>query len=71
MDFVHGQLGQDLLLNFGGTAVGRFGVKSKYADFPKPIYELKGAIEMDWRRVTNQDREEAREESRELLKEGE
>jgi hypothetical protein len=45
-------------------------VKSKYADFPKPIYELKGAIEMDWRKVTKQDREQAREETRRFFKGG-
>jgi iron(III) transport system substrate-binding protein len=70
IDFLHGQPGQDFLMNFGGNASGRFGVKSRYANFPKPIYELKGAIEMDWRKVTKQDREEAREESRKLLKGG-
>jgi len=70
MDFFHGAPCQDLMLNHAGLPVGRFGVKSRYTDFPKPIYEMKGAIEMDWRKVTKQDREQAREESRKLLKGG-
>ncbi len=70
MDFFHGAPCQEMMLNHAGLPTARFGVKSKYADFPKPVYELKGAIEMDWRKVTKQDREQAREETRKLLKGG-
>jgi iron(III) transport system substrate-binding protein len=70
VDFFHGAPCQEMMLNHAGLATARYGIKSKYADFPKPIYELKGAIEMDWRKVTKQDREQAREETRRLLKGG-
>jgi len=67
MDYVHGEPCQDLFLNFGGTAVGRLGIKAKH-EYPKPIYELQGAIKMDWRKVTKKDRDEAREEFRKLVR---
>jgi hypothetical protein len=67
MDFIHGKACQDQFLNFGGDVVGRSGLKSKYAGFPQPIYDLKGMIEMDWRKVTDNDRNEAREEFRKLV----
>ncbi len=67
MDFIHGKACQDLFLNFAGDVVGRLGLKSKYEGFPQPIYDLKGMIEMDWRKVTDKDRDEAREEFRKLV----
>lgn len=70
MDFFHGAPCQELMLNQAGMPTARFGVKSKYPDFPKPVYELKGAIEMDWRKVTKRDRDDAREEARRFLKGG-
>jgi hypothetical protein len=45
-------------LNFGGTAVGRSGIKAKH-EYPKPICELQGAIKMDWCKVTQRERDEA------------
>ena len=66
MDFIHGKACQDLFLNFAGDVVGRLGLKSKYEGFPQPIYNLKGMIEMDWRKVTDNERNEAREEFRKL-----
>ena len=53
----------------GGFPVGRLGLKSKYRDYPVPIYDIKGATLMDWRKVSDQDRDNAREEFRRLIKE--
>ncbi len=69
IDYFHGAICQDILMNYCGAAGGRKDLKSKHAYFPKPIEELKGAIEMDWRKVTNKDRDQAREEFRKLVKE--
>jgi len=70
IDFVHGESCQELFLNFAGDIMGRLGLKSKYPDYPKPIYELKGSINMDWRKVTQQERLDAREEFRRSVIEG-
>jgi hypothetical protein len=56
--YVHSEHCQDLFLNFGGTAVGRSGIKAKH-EYPKPICELQGAIKMDWCKVTQRERDEA------------
>jgi len=69
MDFYHSPLAQTILMEEGGFPVGRLGVKSKYRDFPVPIYDTKGATLVDWRKVTDQDRDNAREEFRRLMKE--
>jgi len=69
MDYFHGEFFQNIFLNGDGVSVGRLGMKSKYDFYPKPIYDLKGAIEMDWRKITKRDREEAVEEFRKLVKE--
>ena len=58
--------GQQMLLD-DGYLVGRRGIKSKYPEFPRPIYDIKGAIPMDWRKVTTKDRENAREEFKRLV----
>ena len=50
-----------------GYVVGRLGIKSKYEKFPAPIYDIKGAIPMDWRKLTSKDRDNAREEFRRLV----
>ena len=68
IDFYHSEFAQKILLE-EGFAVGRLGLKSKYPDFPVPIYDLKGSIEMDWRKITNKDRDNAREEFRRLVRE--
>ncbi len=43
------------------------GIKAKYDDYPRPIYELKGIIKMDWRKLSSQDRLQAREEFRKAV----
>jgi iron(III) transport system substrate-binding protein len=67
LDFFHSEVAQKILLEEEGYAVGRLGVKSKYPEFPRPIYDVKGAIPMDWRKVTAKDRDKAREEFRRLV----
>ena len=67
MDYLHGENGQSLLLNFAGNVVGRMGVKSNYDPFPKAVYEIKGAIKMNWKKLSPQDRDVAREEFRKLV----
>jgi iron(III) transport system substrate-binding protein len=69
MDYYHGESFQNVFLNIDGVAVGRLGIKSKHEFYPKPIYEIKGAIEMDWTKITKRDRQEAVEEFRKLVKE--
>ena len=68
-DYFHGEFFQNIFLNGDGVSVGRLGMKSQYDFYHKPIYDLKGAIEMDWRKITKRDREEAVEEFRKLVKE--
>jgi len=67
MDYLHGEPGQSLCLNFGGDVIGRLGIKSNYDFFPKPVSEIKGAIPMNWNKLTIQDRDAAREEFRKLV----
>jgi iron(III) transport system substrate-binding protein len=60
VDFMHSKVGQEIV--FADTQpVGRLGFKST-SEFPKPVYEMKGVVEMDWRKVTAQDRLNAQEE---------
>jgi iron(III) transport system substrate-binding protein len=66
LDYYHSEVGQKIRLE-EGISVGRLGVKSKYTEFPIPIYDMKGAIPMDWRKITAKDRENAREEFRRLV----
>jgi len=66
VDYYHSEVGQELMIS-DGYAVGRLGMKSKYAEFPVPIYDIKGVIPMDWRKVTAQDRLNAREEFRKFV----
>ncbi len=66
MDFIHSEVGQRILLD-NGYIVGRLGIKSKYPDYPKPIYDLKGYIKMDWRKITTKEREDVREEFRRIM----
>jgi iron(III) transport system substrate-binding protein len=67
VDFIHSEAGQQVLLEDGGFPVGRLGIKSKSPKFPRPIYDIKGVIPMDWRKVTTKDRDNAREEFRRLV----
>src|SRR4030067_3613418 len=66
MDFIHGEAAQKGSLGFG-EAVTRLGVKSEYPVYPKPIYDLKGVVEMDWRKISDEDRLKAREEFRRIV----
>jgi len=47
--------------------IGRLGTKSNYDFFPKPVSEIKGAIPMNWNKLTIQDRDAARDEFRKLV----
>lgn len=67
MDYIHGEVFQEMNLNFGGEVMGRLGLKSKFDVYPKPIYDLKGSVQMEWRKVTNKEREDARKEFRKLV----
>jgi len=67
IDFFHGNVAQNIVLHKTGYPVGRLGIKSKYPVFPKPIYDLKGFVEMDWRKTTRQDRLDAQEEFRRIV----
>jgi iron(III) transport system substrate-binding protein len=67
LDFYHSEFVQKSLMEIEGFAIGRLGVKSNYSDYPIPIYNMKGAIPMDWRKVTAKDRDDAREEFRRLV----
>jgi iron(III) transport system substrate-binding protein len=69
IDFLHSKPGQQIIID-DGMLVGRLGMKSKYLeypDFPRPIYDIKGAIPVDWRKLTNKDRDNARAEFRRLV----
>jgi iron(III) transport system substrate-binding protein len=66
LDFYHSEAGQKILLEKNGFSIGRLGMKSKY-EFPRPIYDIRGVIPMDWRKVTAKDRDNAREEFRKLV----
>lgn len=67
LDFYHSEVAQKILLEQEGSLVGRLGLKSKYPEFPAPIYDIKGAIPMDWRKLTTKDRDNAREEFKRLM----
>jgi iron(III) transport system substrate-binding protein len=60
MDFMHSKVGQEIVFK-DFQPVGKLGIKST-SEYPKPIYEMKGVIEMDWRKITAQDRLKAQEE---------
>jgi len=52
MDFIHSEHGQ-YIAQESGYIPGRKGMKSKHPVFPKPIYQMKGYIKIDWREVTD------------------
>ena len=67
IDFFHSEVAQKIMSEKEGYPTGRLGIKSKYPKFPRPIYDIKGAIPMDWRKVTSKDRDNAREEFKRLV----
>lgn len=69
MDFYHSAIAQEYMLG-AGMMVGRMGIKAKDPEYPKPIYDIKGIIGMDWRKISNEDRLSAREEFRKKVIEG-
>ncbi|OGP87887.1 MAG: hypothetical protein A2157_10840 [Deltaproteobacteria bacterium RBG_16_47_11] len=60
MDFMHSKGGQEIIFK-DCQSVARLGITSS-SDYPKPAYEMKGVIPMDWRKITAQDRLNAQEE---------
>ena len=70
IDFIHGEAGQKIILNKAGYPVGMLGIKSPDPVYPKPIYDIKGFVEMDWRKISSQDRLDAREQFRGFMKKG-
>jgi len=66
MDFYHSESAQKIMLE-SGFPIGRLGLKSKYPEFPVPIYDLKGYTPIDWRKIGDQERDNMREEFRRLV----
>ncbi len=66
VDFRLGEVGQKILLE-NGYIVGRMGIESGYAEYPAPIYKMKGYVQMDWRKISDQDRDNARAEFRRII----
>lgn len=66
MDFIHSEVGQYILQDSGYIA-GREGIKSQYPVYPKPIYQIKGNIKIDWREITDDYRDQLREEFRRIM----
>ena len=67
IDFFHADAAQKIIMNKEGYPTGRLGLKSQYPESIVPIYDVKGAIQMDWRKVTDKERNEAREEFRRIM----
>jgi iron(III) transport system substrate-binding protein len=68
IEFTHSAIGQQRLLETARDPVTRLGIKAVDSVSAMPIYEMpKGIIEMDWRKATNQQRAEAREEFTKLV----
>jgi len=66
MDFYHSESAQKIMLE-SGFPIGRLSLKSKYPEFPVPIYDLKGYTPIDWRKIGDQERDNMREEFRRLV----
>ena len=58
IDFVHSKAGAQIVQKTG-FMTGRKGIKPIDPVYPRPIYDMKGFVEMDWRKVSNEDREQA------------
>lgn len=67
VDFRLSEVGQKILLERGGYVIGRLGIESKYPEYPAPIYKMKGYIQMDWRKISDQDRDNLRAEFRRIV----